>query len=84
MRAEVLNAVPEICRAEFLESRRGRTVNGRCSRVRRHGGPHFDAVLGFVWHDHSMPRLAWHPLDADDLTLHFECHPRCPWSPRSC
>ena len=84
MPVEVLSSIPDICRAEFLEARRGRVVNGQCSRVRRHKGPHYDAALGFVWHDNSMPRLAWQELDADDLTLHFECHPRCPWSPRSC
>jgi hypothetical protein len=81
---DVLSAVPDICRAEFLEARRGMTLNGRCSRVRRHRGSHFDVILGFVWLDHSMPRVAWQPLDADDLTLHFECRPQCPWSPRPC
>lgn len=85
MTVDVLESIPDICRAEFLDCRkRSRTINGRCSRVQKHKGPHFDATIGFAWTDSTVPRLAWRELDAADLTLHFECNDRCPWAPRSC
>ena len=84
MSVEVLEAVPEICSAEFLDQSFRFALNGRCSRIRRHNGPHFDAILGFVWTDRTLPRIAWRELDADDLTIHFDCTDRCPWSPRAC
>lgn len=85
MAVEVLQVVPEMCgNRRFRGDGQWMSYLMHCSRIAKHGGSHFDALSGYVWENRGTPRRAWPGLDADDLTLHFECPAKCTWAPRAC